>query len=276
MFARMTIIGALLGGSACQPTPAPAPPRAALVIASAPPPNAAPATPDPGPTLATDPEPVVEVGAPARRGTCDEALDTVGAQRWTGRAVTTGIMPGPSHLTTRILQRNQDVATLVVQEHHTTTKDRGQDDQPHGGWACVSSTTYQGTVSGGKRMTLRLTSDGGETSELVCTKRSVRVAGAQARRIRVPSTEEGCNASRWQPAKRRTLEVLACVSASDPEGTPFFVAAAGVEHVTYDNDDCGDPTTALRAVAKDGAIAPAMRISEQPDEYIPADLRRPK
>lgn len=185
-------------------------------------------------------------------------------------------MPGPSSLTVFTLGRTRLEATLVEQQFRSS-KAPGlpDDDQPAGEWRCASSSISRGTVEGATSFLVRL-----EDRTLRCTPTVVSVADAAARRVRVPSKEEGCNASRWAPATRRELKVLSCVDPADAAagtGRPLLLSALpGVEHVTYDNDDCGDPKTALRRIPVDGGVAPAMRISEQPVDFVPAELRRPR
>ena len=208
-------------------------------------------------------------------GTCDESLD-VGTQVWTGRALATGLLAGPSRLTTWTLGRTGDDATLVIQER-VAPKKAGppENDQPEGTWACARSTVWKGTVRGTPLTFSLAQGPNGQRLELACSKRTLSVAGASARRVRVPSSKEGCNASRWAPGATRNMAVLVCESLADtPEPTPRFVTdRPGVEAVTYDNE-CGDPALALRQIPRDGGVSTAVRISEQPDAYVPASLRR--
>ncbi|MDP1918000.1 MAG: hypothetical protein Q8L14_17280 [Myxococcales bacterium] len=209
-----------------------------------------------------------------RRGSCTESLE-VGASVWRGRTLSTGLMPGPSFMTVFTLGRTKSRGALVVQEFKAGRPGPPDDAQPSGEWECVSSSTSQGTIEGGSTFVFRL----GERV-LRCTPTVVNVADATSRRVRVPSKEEGCNASRWAPATRRELKVLSCVDPADAQagtGRPILLSTLpGVEHVTSDNDDCGDPKTALRRIPADGGVAPAMRISEQPADSVPADMRRPR
>ncbi len=211
--------------------------------------------------------------SPPSSGSCSESLE-VGDVVWRGRALITGLMPGPSSLTVFSLGRTKASATLVVQEFRAS-KAPGlpDDDQPAGEWRCARSSVAHGTVEGATSFLVRL-----DDRTLRCTPAVVRVAEANARRVRVPSKEEGCNASRWAPATRRELKVLSCVDpaeAATGTGRPLILSALpGVEHVTYDNDDCGDPKTAMRRIPADGGVTPAIRISEQPVDSVPAHLRR--
>lgn len=209
-----------------------------------------------------------------RRGSCTEPLE-VGESVWRGRALSTGLLPGPSSLTVFTLGRTKSRGTLVVQEFKAVKRGPPDDAQPAGEWECAGSSTSQGTIEGGSTFVFRL-----EARVLRCTPGVVSVAEATARRVRVPSKEEGCNASRWAPGTRRELKVLSCVDPADAEagtGRPLLLSTLpGVEHVTYDNDDCGDPKMALRRIPADGGVAPAMRISEQPVDSVPAQLRRPR
>lgn len=213
--------------------------------------------------------------SPPPTGSCSESLE-IGEVPWRGRALSTGLMPGPSFLTVFTLGRTKAEATLVEQQFKAS-KAPGlpEDAQPAGEWSCVRSSLAQGTVEGATSFQVRL-----DDRTLRCTPTVVSVAEANARRVRVPSKEEGCNASRWVPATRRPLKVLSCVDPADVAagtGRPLVLSALpGVEHVTYDNDDCGDPKTALRRIPADGGVAPAMRISEQPVDFVPAELRRPR
>ncbi len=245
-------------------------PRAQLYSVP-PPPRAEPQPDDEGPIV---PEP------PPRdalvTGTCTESLD-VGKTVWVGRAIATGLMSGPSSLTTWTLGRTGNQATLVIQELRAPKRGGPlADEQPEGTWACVRSTAWQGSVRGTPlRFTLSQGANG-QQLELVCSKRSVTTAEAVARRIRVPPSDESCNTSRWAPAATRPMQVLSCVTvaADAVEPTPFFLASRpGVEHVTYDNDDCGKPATALRRIPRGGGIATAVKISEQPRAYVPAPPR---
>ena len=208
-------------------------------------------------------------------GSCTESLE-LGEVVWRGRALSTGLTPGPSFLTVFTLGRTKAEATLVVQEFKAPKAPGLPDDaQPAGEWSCVSSSVARGAVEGATSFQVRL-----DDRTLRCTPTVVNVAEANARRVRVPSKEEGCNASRWVPATRRPLKVLSCVDPADVAagtGRPLILSALpGVEHVTYDNDDCGDPKTALRRMPADGGVAPVMRISEQPVDSVPAELRRPR
>ncbi len=245
-------------------------PRAQLF--SVPPPDAAPEPAPAGPLEDTLPRDALVTG------TCTEPLD-VGASVWVGRALSTGLLPGPSSLTTWTLGRTGDVAALVIQEFRATKKPGPpEDEQPQGTWACVRSTAWKGSVRGSPLKFTLSQGANGQQLALSCAKRTVVIADAAARRVRVPSSVEGCNASRWVPAAKRQLQFLACVTEGDgPEPTPFFVAERpGVEHVTYDNDDCGNGATALRRIPPAGGVASAIKISEQPDAYVPANLRRPR
>jgi len=246
------------------------PPRAQLF--SVPPLNADP-EPDPaGPMENTPPRDELATGS------CTEPLD-VGETIWVGRALSTGLLPGPSSLTTWTLGRTGSVARLVTQEFRATKKSgRPDDEQPEGTWACVRSTAWKGSVRGSPLQFTLSQGGNGQQLELACSKRMVAIADAAARRVRVPSSIEGCNASRWVPAAKRKVQVLACVNAADgPEPIPFLLAnRPGVEHVTYDNDDCGNPAAALRAIPREGGVSTAVKISEQPDAYVPANLRRPR
>lgn len=212
--------------------------------------------------------------SPPSKGGCTESLEE-GERVWRGRALTTGLMPGASSLTVFTLGRTKAQATLVVQEFRASkVPGLPDDDQPAGEWRCASSSAAHGTAEGTSSFRVQFAD-----RTLRCTPKVVRVAEATARRVRVRSNEEGCNASRWAPSTRRELKVLSCVDPADEKagtGRPLVLSAfPGVEHVTYDNDDCGDPTTALRRIPVDGGVAPAMRISEQPVEFVPADMRRP-
>ena len=213
--------------------------------------------------------------SPPSKGSCTESLE-VGESVWRARSLITGLMPGPSSLTVFTLGRTKAEATLVEQQFKASKAPGLPDDaQPAGEWSCVRSSVARGTVEGATSFLVRL-----DDRTLRCTPTVVNVAEANARRVRVPSKEEGCNASRWVPATRRPLKVLSCVDPADVAagtGRPLIMSALpGVEHVTYDNDDCGDPKTALRRMPADGGVAPAMRISEQPVDSVPAELRRPR
>jgi hypothetical protein len=238
--------------------------------------------PPPSPSIDedADPSPGGSMEDPPPRdavvtGTCAESLD-VGKQIWTGRSLATGIMAGPSRLTTWTLGRTGDDATLVIQERFAKKKSGPPaNDQPEGTWACARSTVWKGTVRG-TPLTFSLSQGpNGQRLELSCSKRTLAVADTAARRVRVPSSMEGCNASRWAPGAKRKVSVLVCESLADTaEQIPLFVTdRPGVEYVTYDNE-CGDPATALRRIPRDGGVSTAVRISEQPDAYVPAGLRR--
>jgi hypothetical protein len=100
-----------------------------------------------------------------------------------------------------------------------------------------------------------------EVHEVTCTPRDLRVASARAVRVAVPSTMEGCKANRWAPAANVTRRGLECTAEGVVWWTsPVFASAApGLEHLTLDEDDCGDPAQALRVIAADGAVAPVRK-----------------
>lgn len=91
----------------------------------------------------------------------------------------------------------------------------------------------------------------GPTRSLTCSQRTVVVAAATARRVRVPSRIEGCNASRWDAPASGKLRVLE--GAEGSESRFFLSERPGVEHVTFDNDDCGDLSRGHRRPAR-GAV----------------------
>jgi hypothetical protein len=120
-------------------------------------------------------------------------------------------------------------------------------------------------VERGAQLVFRL-SEAGKPSdfhEVICTPRTLSIARADAVRVPVPSNEEGCNAHRWAPAASAKRNVLSCTS-NDPSWSHlrhevFVSDVPGIEHVTLDNDDCGDRATALRIIPRDSGVAPARR-----------------
>ncbi|MER2560709.1 MAG: hypothetical protein ABTQ32_08325 [Myxococcaceae bacterium] len=206
-----------------------------------------------------------------KTGTCDESLD-VGEQVWVGRRLGTGMMPGPSHFEQWRLGRTGTRARLIIQEFEAR---RGplEDVQPQGTFTCRSSTAWEGTVTGASTLQFELSQPpNGPTRSLRCTQRTVGLAGERARRVRIPSRIEGCNASRWAPGAMQSRRILDCLQGSESH---FYLGSLpGIEHVTFDGDDCGDLTLGLRAMPPDGGVAPAVKLSEQPRDFVPAHLRR--
>ena len=187
---------------------------------------------------------------PPKTGDCSESL-AQGRVRWLGRAIITGEMPGPSNLRTYAIGRDGDKVTIVIQ-HQISNHRKGE----RFAWRCEESTTLTGTASQQGKTLVFHVADGktpGEPIDVTCTPRDLRVARANAVRVAIPSTMEGCKANRWARSPNVTQRALACTI----DGTQLFVSAApGLEHVTLDEDDCGDPTLALRVIARDGAVAP--------------------
>ncbi|MFO0593796.1 MAG: hypothetical protein U0228_00760 [Myxococcaceae bacterium] len=210
--------------------------------------------------------PAVVAVEPARPDAgCGESLD-VGAKAWVGRRLSTGLMPGPSNLETWTLGQSGGAARLVVQEYRAQAGAPRADEQPEPTWTCAKSSSFEGTVRG-TRFSLKRQADG-ELLELRCTPKALAVRVPSARRVRVRSKSEECKASRWTTEARGTVQGLVCVTLIDERpsvATPWVLAPRpGVEHVTYDEDDCGVTFDALRAVPADGGVAPAIKISEQP------------
>lgn len=217
------------------------------------------------------PEPVPPPEQLLKTGACDEALD-VGEQVWVGRRLGTGLMPGPSHFEQWRLGRTGTRARLIIQEFEAR---RGplEDLQPQGTFTCRSSTAWEGTVTGASPLRFELSQPpNGPTRSLVCTQRTVGLAGERARRVRIPSRMEGCNASRWAPGATQSRRILDCLQGSESH---FYLGSLpGIEQVTFDGDDCGDLTRSLRGLPADGGVAPAVKLSEQPADFVPAHLRR--
>jgi len=208
--------------------------------------------------------------APAPTGTCEEALPS-GDERWVGRVLSTGAMPGPSRMTRWFLGRTKRNASLVIQELEAIKRVGRSDDQPHGEWRCARSAASEGSVSGSRQLTFSFSkSPGGGPTTLVCAPRLMRIADADARRVRVssPAPGEGCNASRWSAPPKTELRVLVCAEGDSEE---FFLAQGpGVERVLHDEDvlydepRCKGTPPALRRVPLDGGVAPAIKVSETP------------
>jgi len=185
-----------------------------------------------------------------KQGDCTEAIEQKG-EGFVGRRISTSTMAGPSRQKTYALARAGDKATLVIHEKSAKKLDAT--------WRCEQSTMLQGTVSKRGGALLLHLSDGSGTFELTCTQRHRTVAPATAIRVSVPSTNEGCQAHRWKPAPNVARSVLECTTTPGAwwSEDPLFLAnVPGVEHVTFDEDDCGDPAAALRAMPSDGRIAP--------------------
>lgn len=205
--------------------------------------------------VAMAPAPIA--AAAASRGDCSESL-TPGKTRWIGRAVTTGMMPGPSRMRTYAIGRDGDNAAIVIQ-HHIADKANAKPGAFE--WRCDESMTLTGTVTErGKHLVFQVAHGGApkEVHAVTCTPRDLRVARARAVRVEIPSTMEGCKANRWQPAANVAMRAYEC-TAEDVvwwQSPVFASTAPGVEHLTIDEDDCGAPSLALRVSTRDGAIAP--------------------
>ncbi|MCX5743960.1 MAG: hypothetical protein NT062_15830 [Proteobacteria bacterium] len=210
----------------------------------------------------------IPTAPPRTTGDCTEPIDP-SATRWIGRALSTGVMPGPSRLETYVLARAQDRATVIMQSTSATNPTPpAAYDLPTGAWRCDRSTTLTGTVvERNKELVLRLAEASSPTvvHEVICTRRRLAVVGADAVRVPIASRMEGCNAHRWVPAGTTTRNALSCVSHDTTWGhfqnEVFLGDAPGIEHVTLDNDDCGDPTSALRALRKGNGVATVRKAS---------------
>jgi len=178
------------------------------------------------------------------------------AARWTGRSFGTGTMPGPDWLYSFALGRDGDRATLVVEAKSAA--------KPSGGaaraWQCRAAVRMTGSVEEhGSTSILHLTEDGQPTRhyDVTCVARTVRVANADAVRVEVPSTQEGCRRHRWMPATTTNRHALECKGLPPGFHDMFASEEPGLEHLTLDEDDCWDPAESLRAIAKDGRFAPS-------------------
>ncbi|MBL8937059.1 MAG: hypothetical protein JNM69_21050 [Archangium sp.] len=211
---------------------------------------------------------------PLVTGTCDESL-ALGEMLWVGRQLSTGWLPGPSRLEQWTLGRTGERARLVIQEFEARREGSTLDVQPQGTFRCLRSTAWEGTVTGAAKLRFQFSQPPhGPTRELTCTQRTVTLASERARRVRVPSRIEGCNASRWTPRASQPGRILDCLEGSE---THFFLGRGpGIEHLTFDGDDCGDLTLGLRSMPADGGVEPAVMISEQPRDTVPAHLLRTK
>jgi hypothetical protein len=237
--------------------------------------QAAPPTPPPVLTApSSEPlEPEPPEPGPLVTGVCHESLE-VGETVWIGRVVSTGFLPGPSSLGTWTLGTTKGVAKLVQREFVAARSGAPSNEQPQGTMRCARSIAWEGSVTGSAPMHFKLSQGaGGQHFELLCTSESVPVARASARRIRIPSREEGCNASRWSDAMRQPTPLLVCREPTHPDSPVYLARAPGVERVVFDEDDCDSGLDALRSIPRDGAVATAVRLDEQPVQSVPAHLR---
>ncbi len=198
---------------------------------------------EPAPLPPPSPQPLTETGD------CTEPMGQ-GTQRWLGRALSTGVMPGPARLRVWAIDRRGAQALLVMKHHQSPTPGDGS-------WSCVGSSSLSATVvERGRQVEFQL-SDG---RAVRCLRRTVALAGANALRVPAPGppTNEGCNQHRWATPPQVRRPVLECTSDDviDFDHPVFLAEWPGVEHLTLDEDDCGDPLEALRLVPKDGAVAP--------------------
>jgi hypothetical protein len=178
------------------------------------------------------------------------------AARWVGRSFGTGTMPGPDWLYSLALGRVGDRATLVVEAKSAVKPSRGTARD----WQCQAAVRMTGSVEEhGSTSILHLTEDGQPTRryDVTCVARTVRVAGADAVRVDVPSNQEGCRRHRWMPATTTNRHVLECKGLPPGFHDMFASDEPGLEHLTVDEDDCWDPVDSLRAIAHDGRIAPS-------------------
>jgi hypothetical protein len=166
---------------------------------------------------------------------------------WVGRFFSDGVTPGPHFLKTWALRRERDRATLVI-ESMRADKTKGTPLE----WSCEASSRFEGTATE-SRGGLLFHSDAG--MDVTCTWRSLRIANATAKRVSVPSDQEGCNKHRWSPAPSSTQRALVCTEKDGSERA-FLASPPGLEHVTFDEDDCWDAADSLRAVGRDGGFAP--------------------
>lgn len=192
------------------------------------------------------PEPPAVVVAPAPPQAPPECVGLENPT-WVGRFFYTGFAPGPLVVDTYALRREGANATLVIESKRAM--------KPPFEWSCAAATRLSGKA---------LERDGKllfhfEGSDVTCTWRSFKVAAATAKRVSIPSEQEGCNKTRWSPAPSGTQRVLSCVVKGDRLWSErvFLSAPPGLEHLTWDGDDCWDAADSLRAVPRDGGFAPA-------------------
>jgi hypothetical protein len=247
----MTSALLLLGGCSPARSEVVQPP---VVASPAPVSDAVPSSPNPTASVtASAPVPPTPVD-------CSDS-SVVEGTRWIARLISTGDMPGPHWLRSYTLGRAADHATLLIQEQRA---DKAPADGTSWSWECTRSMVFTGTVTerGGQlRFQLTDANAPSKVRQVTCAPRTLRVARATAVRVAQRSTEEGCKKHRWQPAADIAQGALVC-NTTDPDWvawgghTIFAGRAPGLEHLTLDEDDCGDPTEALRLVPPSGAFAP--------------------
>lgn len=174
-----------------------------------------------------------------------------GATRWIGRSLLTGIMPGPSRLTTVVVDdaggRQDQVQITTFSELATKPTNTGAPvEVPPTNWSCGESSVIEGTI---RRQRGGFTIELAGTEPLTCKQRRVSVAAPATLRLELPQLDESCKRSKWAKTGPQR-EVMECEGAF----RAILSRGAGVEHVTIDEDDCGDPTKALREIAADGAV----------------------
>ena len=179
--------------------------------------------------------------------------------RWIGRSLSTGAMPGPSTLTTFILDRTpardgEQIRLVTFTQRSARPPGPPREVPPTAPWTCHESRVTTGTLRasrGGLALELPVAGQPDEPDRWTCRLRDVKVATANGLREALPQIDESCKRSRWV-TPRTSRRVLSCTAEFLPQ--LVFAPAPGVEAVTIDGDDCGDRTEALRAIGKDNAI----------------------
>lgn len=173
---------------------------------------------------------------------------------WVGRFFYDGTSPGPLVLETYALRREGAIATLAIEKKHAKKLNGAALE-----WSCVAARQFTGKALERDGKLLFHFENAAEPADVTCTWRSFKVAAVSAKRVSIPSDQEGCNKTRWAPPPSGTQRVLSCVVKGDDlwRERIFLAAPPGLEHLTWDGDDCWDAADSLRAVPRDGGFAPA-------------------
>lgn len=246
--------------------PRPLPDAGTDPLPAAPPPVAEP-TPPPElapevnvPDEPTTGHPVASQLTPRSPLTCDLPPLEPGATRWLARQLSTGTMPGPSHLHTFVLDHVGDQVRWTEFTQRAHKPGPPGPELPPKEWSCAEAVTTTAVVERTTKRELVVNfTVPNERYSMRCERRRLGVAPPDARRQPLRQLDESCKRSRWETEARQQVDALVCVQSAAGSVT-IFGAAPGVEHVTMDEDDCGDPTLALRRVGPDGAIRTVRRL----------------